>query len=49
MDVYIVSNVIYNDAVNKSLYLCPYTYVLSTAEVELHQRVHIFNILIDVN
>lgn len=49
MDIYIVSDITYNDAVNKSLYMCPYAYVLSTAEVELHQRVHIFNILTDVN
>lgn len=49
MDIYIVAGITYNDAVNKSLYMCSCAYVLSTSEVELHERVHIFNILIDIN
>lgn len=49
MGIYIVSGLIYSVAVSKSLYLCPCVYVLSTFEVELHKRVHIPNILIDVD
>lgn len=38
---------IYRDGVNKSLYVYPCAFVLSISEVELHQRIHILNILID--
>lgn len=51
MVVYIVSGLlIHNDAENKSLYIHPCADMLSTSDMQLlHERVHIFNILIDVD